>query len=252
MSEKEVVKRKRGDSPEKSTLKRMKDENPTFLLQAPKKELTGSVIIKKETVENNQSLDDEEEEEYADKPAEDRSKLCPYLDTINRVVLDFDFEKLCSVNMSNQNVYACLVCGKYFQGRGKATHAHTHSLMNAHHVFLNLGTLKFYCLPDNYQIMDMSLEDITYYLKPTFSAEQIKLLETSNKVSRALDGSTYLPGIVGLNNIKANDYVNVSLQILCRITDLRNFFFERSELHWHYRSINFNLRRLNAKNLQPS
>lgn len=41
--------------------------------------------------------------------------LCPYLDTINRHVLDFDFEKLCSVSLTRINVYACLVCGKYFQ-----------------------------------------------------------------------------------------------------------------------------------------
>ena len=33
-----------------------------------------------------------------------------------RHVLDFDFEKLCSVSLSHINVYACLVCGKYFQG----------------------------------------------------------------------------------------------------------------------------------------
>jgi len=32
-----------------------------------------------------------------------------------RSVLDFDFEKLCSVSLSHLNVYACLVCGKYFQ-----------------------------------------------------------------------------------------------------------------------------------------
>ena len=44
------------------------------------------------------------------------SRSCPYLDTIDRSVLDFDFEKLCSVSLSNNNVYACLVCGKYFQG----------------------------------------------------------------------------------------------------------------------------------------
>ncbi|KAI9870854.1 MAG: hypothetical protein M1830_003727, partial [Pleopsidium flavum] len=31
-----------------------------------------------------------------------------YLDTINRSVLDFDFEKLCSITLSNINVYACL------------------------------------------------------------------------------------------------------------------------------------------------
>lgn len=40
---------------------------------------------------------------------------CPYLDTINRQVLDFDFEKCCSVSLSPDNVYVCLVCGKYFQ-----------------------------------------------------------------------------------------------------------------------------------------
>ena len=44
------------------------------------------------------------------------SRHCPYLDTIDRSVLDFDFEKLCSVTLTTNNVYACLVCGKYFQG----------------------------------------------------------------------------------------------------------------------------------------
>jgi U4/U6.U5 tri-snRNP-associated protein 2 len=39
-----------------------------------------------------------------------------WLDTIRRDILDFDFEKLCSVSLTNVNVYACLVCGKYFQG----------------------------------------------------------------------------------------------------------------------------------------
>lgn len=76
-----------------------------------------------------------------------RSRHCPYLDTINRYlndqdciyyfnpillfcystlfffffffrsVLDFDFEKLCSISLSHINVYACLICGKYFQGK---------------------------------------------------------------------------------------------------------------------------------------
>ena len=34
----------------------------------------------------------------------------------HRSLLDFDFEKLCTVSLSHLNVYACLVCGKYFQG----------------------------------------------------------------------------------------------------------------------------------------
>ncbi|XP_046668067.1 U4/U6.U5 tri-snRNP-associated protein 2 [Homalodisca vitripennis] len=151
-------------------------------------------------------------------------RLCPYLDTINRQVLDFDFEKLCSVSLSRINVYACLVCGKYFQGRGTNTHAYTHSVAESHHVFLNLLTLKFYCLPDNYEIVDSSLDDIKYVLNPTFTSEHIRQLDNSDKLSRAIDGTLYLPGIVGLNNIKANDYCNVILQALSHVTPLRDYF----------------------------
>ncbi|KAK4808304.1 hypothetical protein QYF61_020785 [Mycteria americana] len=182
-------------------------------------------------------------------PEDQRSRHCPYLDTINKSVLDFDFEKLCSISLSHINVYACLVCGKYFQGRGLKSHAYIHSVQFSHHVFLNLHTLKFYCLPDNYEIIDSSLEDITvrwgaepphgwrggeggvhlrvspaatfsdavslpqYVLKPTFTAQQITNLDKQAKLSRAYDGTTYLPGIVGLNNIKANDYANAVLQV---------------------------------------
>ncbi|CAG08463.1 unnamed protein product, partial [Tetraodon nigroviridis] len=146
-----------------------------------------------------------------------RSRHCPYLDTINRSVLDFDFEKLCSISLSHINVYACLICGKYFQGRGLKSHAYTHSVQFTHHVFLNLHTLKFYCLPDNYEIIDSSLEDITYVLKPTFTKQHIGGLDKQGKLYRAYDGTTYLPGIVGLNNIKANDYANVVLQAFCNV-----------------------------------
>ncbi|TFJ96698.1 molecular chaperone DnaJ [Platysternon megacephalum] len=159
-------------------------------------------------------------------PEDRRSRHCPYLDTINRSVLDFDFEKLCSISLSHINVYACLVCGKYFQGRGLKSHAYIHSVQFSHHVFLNLHTLKFYCLPDNYEIIDSSLEDITYVLKPTFTKQQIANLDKQAKLSRAYDGTTYLPGIVGLNNIKANDYANAVLQALSNVPPLRNYFLE--------------------------
>lgn len=92
---------------------------------------------------------------YVKEPKASAPRLCPYLDTINRQFLDFDFEKLCSISLSRINVYACLVCGKYFQGRGNNTHAYTHSVAEGHHVFLNLQTLRFYCLPDNYEIKGM-------------------------------------------------------------------------------------------------
>ena len=130
------------------------------------------------------------------------SRQCPYLDTIDRGLLDFDFEKLCSVSLSRINCYACLVCGKYFQGRGSNTHAYTHSVSDNHRVFLNLETKKFYCLPDNYQVIDASLGDILYVLNPTFTPELIQRLATSSKEARAYDGTKYIPGVVGLNNIK--------------------------------------------------
>jgi len=87
-------------------------------------------------------------------------RTCPYLDTINRNLLDFDFEKVCSVSLTNLNVYACLVCGKYFQGRGRGSHAYIHSLEVNHHVYIHLFTNKIYCLPDDYEVVDSSLDDI--------------------------------------------------------------------------------------------
>jgi len=175
-------------------------------------------------------LDYESDEEDKKPKIEDLdiSRHCPYLDTIDRSVLDFDFEKLCSVSLSHLNVYACLVCGKYFQGRGQHSHAYTHSVHIGHHVYLNLHLLKFYCLPDNYEIIDSSLEDIKYLLQPTFSKEHIKKLDSTSKVSRALNGTTYIPGVVGLNNIKANDYLNVVLQAMAFVPPIRNYFL-RSE-----------------------
>uniref|UniRef100_A0A673L523 Ubiquitin carboxyl-terminal hydrolase 39 n=1 Tax=Sinocyclocheilus rhinocerous TaxID=307959 RepID=A0A673L523_9TELE len=183
-------------------------------------------------VKRERDVDEDEEEEVRVKIGrshgfeDKRSRHCPYLDTINRSVLDFDFEKLCSISLSHINVYACLICGKYFQGRGQKSHAYIHSVQFTHHVFLNLHTLKFYCLPDNYKIIDSSLEDITYVLKPTFTKQHIAGLDKHGKLYRAYDGTTYLPGIVGLNNIKANDYANVVLQALSNVPPLRNYFLE--------------------------
>lgn len=61
--------------------------------------------------------------------------------------------------------------------------------------------------------LDSSLNDIKYVLNPIFTPDQIKQLDMNTKMSRAIDGTMYMPGIVGLNNIKANDYCNVILQV---------------------------------------
>ena len=126
-------------------------------------------------------------------PMEGYSDL--YLDTINRTVLDFDFEKLCSVSLSNINVYACLVCGKYFQGRGPKSHAYFHALDVGHHVFINMGTKKVYVLPEGYEVKNRSLEDIKYVVDPHFTKGQVMKLDKEVHDAFDLAGHRYRPGI---------------------------------------------------------
>lgn len=178
----------------------------------------------KQTESNNKDL------VQVSRPTDDPEKpiVCPYLNTIDRRALDFDFEKLCSVSLSKNNVYACLVCGKYFQGRGRSTHAFTHSISEFHHVFLNLETLKIYCLPDNYEIKDDSLNDILFVLRPKFTKEDLETLPMLTKPVKAYDGKHYFPGIVGLNNLKYNDYCNVIFQALSHVKSYRDYFLDES------------------------
>ncbi|PFH52319.1 hypothetical protein AMATHDRAFT_140601 [Amanita thiersii Skay4041] len=149
-----------------------------------------------------------------------------YLDTINRATLDFDFEKVCSVSLSNINVYGCLVCGKYFQGRGRKSFAYAHSIHDDHHVFINLETSKVYVLPDGYPVSDPSLEDISFVLAPSFTPTSISQLTSPvhiGKPSYDLGHKSYLPGYIGLNNIKKNDHMNVIIHSLLHIPPLRDY-----------------------------
>lgn len=174
--------------------------------------------------------------------------LCPYLATINRRALDFDFEKLCSVTLSNSNVYACLVCGKYFAGRGKSSPAYAHSLDPdlEHHVFINLHSEEIYCLPDGYRVFDPSLSDIQYNLHPRFTARELAQLDRNTQFVHALDGVDYLPGLMGLNNLgegqgqtsvavkhsitNRTDWINALIQFLNFIPMFRNaFIVEKKE-----------------------
>ncbi|KAJ8325992.1 hypothetical protein BDV3_003845 [Batrachochytrium dendrobatidis] len=147
-----------------------------------------------------------------------------YLDTINRARLDFDFEKLCSVSLSNLNVYACLVCGKYFQGRGVSSNAYYHSMGENHHVFINMDTLNVYVLPELYKVDDLSLNDIKYVIKPTFTEKDVEMLNKLSIHSYDLNNKMYIPGFVGLNNIKENDYINVIVQSFAHVELLRDYF----------------------------
>lgn len=166
---------------------------------------------------------------------------CPYLDTIDRKVLNFDMEKVCSVTLSPQHVYMCLVCGKYFSGRGASTPAFTHSVQNGHHVFMSIPStsfdekVRFWCLPDNYEILDPSLEDIRQAYSPVFTDKDIEGLDTQLKPRTDSSGVTFYPGFIGLNNLGYTDSITTVVQVLAHCKPFRNFWL-RPELYKHVRS----------------
>eukprot|EP00527_Entomoneis_sp_CCMP2396_P007859 CAMPEP_0198147704 /NCGR_PEP_ID=MMETSP1443-20131203/37352_1 /TAXON_ID=186043 /ORGANISM="Entomoneis sp., Strain CCMP2396" /LENGTH=551 /DNA_ID=CAMNT_0043812143 /DNA_START=39 /DNA_END=1691 /DNA_ORIENTATION=+ len=150
---------------------------------------------------------------------------CPYLDTIQRSFLDFDHEHSCSVSLQGgMHIYGCLVCGKFFRGRGKATPAYTHSVEESHFVFVHLTKGTFHCLPDDYEIKDPSVSDIRAALHPTFNISDIHQVDSNTNLSRDLFGRKYLPGFVGLNNHNKTDCINAVVQALTHVAPIRDYF----------------------------
>ncbi|KAM0789092.1 hypothetical protein ACM66B_003150 [Microbotryomycetes sp. NB124-2] len=169
--------------------------------------------------------DDDDVPEYSFEPEPDVGRPQDmYLDTINRGALDFDFERLCSVTLSHNHIYACLTDGKYFQGRGKSSPAYAHSIAEDHHVYINLETQKVYVLPDGYEVNDPSLDDIKYLLYPTFTPQLLKQIDAAVTPQYDLAQKPYYPGFIGLNNIKANSYMNAILHALVHVIPLRDYF----------------------------
>ena len=171
---------------------------------------------------------DYEDERMSDPPDRQQAPLQGfddlYLDTMDRSVLDFDFEKLCSISLSNINVYACLVCGKYYQGRGPKSHAYFHALEVDHHVYINMETQKVYILPEGYEVTSKSLDDIKFVVDPRLSRDEVLRLDQEPQDALDIVGKKYRPGFVGMNNIKANDYFNVIIQALAHIPPIRSYF----------------------------
>lgn len=158
----------------------------------------------------------------------DTASQCPYLDTIERSVLDFDFEPACSISLEKgPHIYACLVCGLYFRGRGPKTPAYTHSVEHSHYCYLHLANGTFHCLPDDYEIIDSSLDDIRLALHPTFSQQDVAQIDSSSALSRDLFGRRYLPGFCGLNNLHKTDCLNAICQALTHVQPLRDYFLRR-------------------------
>ncbi|PGH07694.1 U4/U6.U5 tri-snRNP-associated protein 2 [Blastomyces parvus] len=184
--------------------------------------------IEEGSIHETPGSDEEQEESAISAPARQTAPTEGYgdlyLDTIQRSVLDFDFEKQCSVSLSNINVYACLVCGKYYQGRGPKSHAYFHALDVGHHVFVNMETKKVYVLPEGYEVKSRSLDDIKYVVDPQYKKEEVARLDKVVIDASDLAGKRYRPGYVGMNNIKSNDYLNVIVQVLAHVRPIRNFF----------------------------
>lgn len=81
-------------------------------------------------------------------------------------------------------------------------------------------------MPDGYPVSDPSLEDIAFVLSPSFSPSGIASLSTGahlSKPSYDLSSKPYIPGYVGLNDIKRNDYMNVIIHSLLHVPPLRDF-----------------------------
>lgn len=80
----------------------------------------------------------------------------------------------------------------------------------------------------------ISLVLMQHVVSPVFTRANVSSLACTSRLSIALDGTKYLPGIVGLNNIKANDYMNVVLHALAHVPPFRDYFL-RPETYAHVR-----------------
>jgi U4/U6.U5 tri-snRNP-associated protein 2 len=159
------------------------------------------------------------------------NQTCPYLDTVQRSLLDFDLEPACSITLeTGPHIYGCLVCGKFFRGRGRQTPAYTHAVEESHFVFVHLTQGTFHCLPDDYEIHDTSLSDVRAALHPQFTPEYIVSLDFNTQLSRDLLGRRYLPGFIGLNNLHKTDCINAVVQALAHVPPLRDYFLRHSEI----------------------
>ncbi|CCH59869.1 hypothetical protein TBLA_0C00530 [Henningerozyma blattae CBS 6284] len=152
------------------------------------------------------------------------------LDTINIKLLDFDFDKVCCISSSSINVYCCLTCGKYLQGRLENTPAFIHSLNFNHRLFINFQTLKIYILPDNTLFHDEGtisvINEIRHLISPTFEEEEIS---TFPKRCLSLNKKEYLTGFVNLNSTSDTSYITTIVLAFAHITPIRDYFLLKKD-----------------------
>lgn len=96
-----------------------------------------------------------------------------------------------------------------------------HALNQEHELFMNLASGRVYQLPYGKEVDDSSFDDIRFAIFPTFTSD-VDLTSVHEGVD--LHGREYFVGLPGLNNIKANDYLNVILLLLAHLPPLRHLF----------------------------
>jgi len=118
--------------------------------------------------------------------------------------------------------------GSFFRGKGQHTPLYTHAVDEGHFVYIHLSKGTFHCLPDDYEIKDPSLADVSAALHPTFTEEEIQKIDSNTGLARDLFGRRYLPGFIGLNNLNKTDYINSTIQALAHVRPLRDYFLRLS------------------------
>lgn len=78
-------------------------------------------------------------------------------------------------------------------------------------MFISLNNCRIYCLPDNYEVFDTSLNDIKYNLYPIYTKEILDKIDNEPFIARSLEGTEFYPGCLGMNNLKSTDFINVIL-----------------------------------------
>ena len=194
-----------------------------------------------------------DEQEYSDiTPKSKRIKVQHMYDVaeINRNInlqkLDFDLPVYCTVNHSTNNVYCCLQCGKFLQGRNQQSPAFQHSIASRtdttpHNLFVNLQTTGFYWLPQNVKVnldeidndnLKTLFKQVQNCIKPTFNNDTVRKLPFD--CYTLIDRDKYVTGFIGINGSNSSNWsighINVILLLLSHIKPIRDYFLLSAEV----------------------
>ena len=160
-----------------------------------------------------------------------------YLQTIDRSILDFDKEKTCCKTLSTTQIYCCLVCGKYYQGKSIGTPAYNHSLEENHHIFMSLTGKNIYELPKGNIVTSPSHSDIINSYDPMYTEIDIQSLDKLIEQSEMKDTiykdyckKEYIPGFIGFNRIGKTDGINCIIQSIGHCSMIRNILLQKQQI----------------------